>query len=199
MDLGHGILVQLAHCTLTALERRRENHLLLDVIPKNIASIQCILKTIVQVATQLLLVLANKLQAVLFSTCIHVNNELLQKPSDSQNPFLVDTMLQHVHVKLKHGDAHGTTFTTYCILIIVDEPKAIPLNGFQWDVVMPSVASIWEEKDIVQWCVCTMQGRDALKVAINQMHDNVACICFIHITPNHQCIDFINSWCIAMS
>jgi hypothetical protein len=103
------------------------------------------LKTIVQVATQLLLVLANKLQAVMFSTCIRVNNELSQKPSSSQNAFLVNAMLQHVHVKLKHGDARIIAFTTYCILVILDEPKAIPLKSIQWDAVMPSVASIWEE------------------------------------------------------
>jgi hypothetical protein len=89
---------------------------------------------------QLSLVLANKLQAVLFNTCIHVNNELLQKPSGSQNPFLVDAMLQYIRVKLKHGDTCGTAFTTYCILIILDEPRTIPLKSTQWDVVMPSVA-----------------------------------------------------------
>ncbi len=64
-----------------------------NIVLENIASIQCILKTIVQVATQLSLVLANKLQAVVFSTCIRINNELLQKPSGSQNPFLVDALL----------------------------------------------------------------------------------------------------------
>jgi hypothetical protein len=59
-------------------------------------------------------------------------------------------MLQHVRVKLKRGDARGTVFTTYYILVILDEPKAIPLKSIQWDVVMPSVASIWEEeKDVV--------------------------------------------------
>jgi hypothetical protein len=116
---------------------------------------------------QLSLVFVNKLQAVLFSTWIHVNNELLQKPSGSQNPFLVDAMLQHVHVKLKHGDAHKTAFTTYCILVILDEPRAIPLKSIQWDAIMPSIASIWEEKDIVQWHVCTVQGRDVLKIAIS--------------------------------
>jgi hypothetical protein len=139
----------LAHGVFTALERRWENHLLPDIIPENVTSIQCILKTIVQVAMQLSLVLANKLQAVLFSTCIRVNNELLQKPFGSYNPFLVDAMLQNVRVKLKHGDACGTAFTTYCILVILDEPRAIPLKSIQWDVVMPSVASIWEEKDVV--------------------------------------------------
>jgi len=132
----------LAHGALTTLKRRRENHLLLDIVPENVTNIQCILKTIIQVATQLLLVLVNKLQAVLFSTCIRINNELLQKPSGSQNPFLIDAMLQHVRVKLKHGDARGTAFTTYCILDILDEPKAIPLKSIQWDVVMPSITSI---------------------------------------------------------
>jgi hypothetical protein len=58
-------------------------------------------------------------------------------------------MLQNVRVKLKHGDVGGTTFTTYCIHIILDEPRAIPLKSIQWDAVMPSVASIWEEKDVV--------------------------------------------------
>jgi hypothetical protein len=58
-------------------------------------------------------------------------------------------MLQHVCVKLKHGDTRGTAFTTYCILVILDEPKAIPLKSIQWDAVMPFVASIWEEKDVV--------------------------------------------------
>jgi hypothetical protein len=139
----------LAHGTFTALERGQENHLLPNVVPENVASIQCILKTIVQVATQLSLVLVNKFQAVLFSTCIHVNNELLQKPFGSQNPFFVDAMLQHVRIKLKHGDAHGTAFTTYCILIILDETKAIPLKSIQWDAVMPSIASISERKDVV--------------------------------------------------
>ncbi len=123
---GHGILVQLAHGALTTLEWRQDNHLLLDVIPKNVTNIQCILKTIVQVATKPLLVLANKLQVI---KCICVNNELLQKPSGLQNPFLVNAMLQHVRVKLKHGDARGTAFTTYGILVILDEPKAIPFNG----------------------------------------------------------------------
>jgi len=47
-------------------------------------------------------------------------------------------MLQHVRIKLKHGDMRGNVFTTYCILVILNEPKAIP-----------SVASIWKEKDIV--------------------------------------------------
>ncbi len=134
----------------------------------------------------------------MFSTCICVNNELLQKPFGSQNPFLVDAMLQHVHVKLKHGDVHGTAFTTYCIFVIMDEPKAIPLKSIQWDVVMPSVASIWEEKDVVQWCVCTMQGRDVLKIAIILMHNNVTCVCFIHIAPNHQCTNFVNNWRMVM-
>jgi hypothetical protein len=106
------------------LERRQENHLLPDIVPENVANIQCILKTIIQVGTQLSLVLANKLQAVMFRTCIRVNNELLQKPSDSQNPFFVDVMMQHVRIKLKHGDAR------------------IPLKSIQWDAVMPSVASI---------------------------------------------------------
>jgi hypothetical protein len=91
---------------------------------------------------QLSLVFANKLQAIMFSTWIRVNNELLQKPSGLQNPFLIDAMLQHVRVKLKHGDARGTTFTTYCILIILDEPRVIPLKSIQWDAIMPSVASI---------------------------------------------------------
>jgi hypothetical protein len=83
----------LAHGVLTALEQQRENHLLPDIIPENVANIQCILKTIVQVTTQLLLVLTNKLQVVLFSTRICVNNEVLQKPFNLQNPFLVDAML----------------------------------------------------------------------------------------------------------
>jgi hypothetical protein len=51
-------------------------------------------------------------------------------------------MFQHVRIKLKHGDTRGTAFTTYYILIILDEPKAIPLKSIQWDAVMPSVASI---------------------------------------------------------
>jgi hypothetical protein len=67
---------------------------------------------------------------------------LLQKPFGSQNPFFVDTMLEHVHVKLKQDDTRETAFTTYCILIILDEPRAIPLKSIQWDVVMPSVMSI---------------------------------------------------------
>jgi hypothetical protein len=113
-----------------------------DIVPENVTSIQCILKTIIQVATQLSLLLVNKLQVVMFSTCIHINNELLQKLSGSQNPFLIDVMLQHVRIKLKHGDARGTMFTTYCILVILDEPKAIPLKSIQWDVVMPSITSI---------------------------------------------------------
>jgi hypothetical protein len=100
-------------------------------------------------------------------------------------------MLQHVRVKLKHGDARETMFTTYCILVILDEPRAIPLKSIQWDAVMPSVASIWEE-DILQWCVCTMQGRDVLKIAISRTHDNVVCVYFIHIAPNHQCANFVN-------
>jgi hypothetical protein len=58
-------------------------------------------------------------------------------------------MLQNVRVKLKHVDAHGIAFTTYCILVILDEPKAIPLKSIQWDAIMPSVASISEEKDVV--------------------------------------------------
>jgi tetrahydromethanopterin S-methyltransferase subunit E len=74
---------------------------------------------------------------------------LLQKPSSSQNPLFVDAMLQHVRVKLNHGDARGTVLTTYYILVILDEPKAIPLKSIQWDAIMPSVASIWEEKDVV--------------------------------------------------
>ncbi len=98
----------------------------------------------------------NKLQEVLFSICIHINNELLQKPSSLQNPFLVDEMLQHVHIKLKHGDACRTAFTTYYIFIILDELRAIPLKFIQWDAVMPSVASIWEEKDVMQCCVYTV-------------------------------------------
>ncbi len=73
----------------------------------------------------------------------------------------------HVCIKLKHGDARRTTFTTYCILVILDEHKAIPLKSILLDVVMPSVASIWEEKDVVQWRVCIVQGRDALKIAIS--------------------------------
>jgi hypothetical protein len=91
----------------------------------------------------------NKLQAVLLNTCIHVNNELLQKPSSSQNPFFVDAMLQHVRIKLKHGNARKTMFTTYCILVMLDDPIAIPLKSIQWDVVMSFVASIWEEKDVM--------------------------------------------------
>jgi hypothetical protein len=67
----------------------------------------------------------------------------------SQNPFLVDAMLYYVCVKLKHGDARRTAFTTYCIFVMMDEPRAIPLKSIQWDAVMPSIASIWEEKDIV--------------------------------------------------
>jgi hypothetical protein len=106
-------------------------------------------------------------------------------------------MLQHVRIKLKHGDAHKTGFTTYCIFVILDEPKAIPLKSIQWDVVMPSVASIWEKKDVVQWRICTVQGRNALKIAISRMHDNVACVCFIHIAPNHQCPNFVKSWRIV--
>jgi len=51
-------------------------------------------------------------------------------------------MLQHVRVKLKHGDARETAITTYYILIILDEPKAIPLKSIQWDAIMPSVVSI---------------------------------------------------------
>jgi hypothetical protein len=35
--------------------------------------------------------------------------------------------------------------------------------------------------------------RDALKIAIGRMHDNVACVYFIHIAPNHQCANFVNS------
>ncbi len=76
-------------------------------------------------------------------------------------------MLQHVCIKLKHGDTHGTAFTTYCILVILDEPRAIPLKSIQWDVVMLSIVSIWEEKDVVQWCVCTVQGKYALKITIS--------------------------------
>ncbi len=34
--------------------------------------------------------------------------------------------------------------------------------------------------------------RDTLKITISQMHDNVACVYFIHITPNHQCANFVN-------
>jgi hypothetical protein len=99
----------------------------------------------------------------------------------------------HVRTKLKHGDAHRTTFTTYYILIILDEPKAIPLKSIQWDVVMSSIASIWEEKDVMQWRVCTVQGKNALKIAISRMHDNVTCVCFIHIARNHPCANFINN------
>ncbi len=106
-------------------------------------------------------------------------------------------MLQHVRVKLKHGDARGTTFTTYSILVILDEPKAIPLKSIQWDAIMPSVASIWEEKDVVQWRVCIVQGRDALKITISRMHNNVMCVCFIHIARNHQCANFVSSWHIV--
>jgi hypothetical protein len=58
-------------------------------------------------------------------------------------------MLQHVCVKLNHGDTRKIVFTTYCIFIILDEPKAIPLKSIQWDVIMPSMMSIWEEKDVV--------------------------------------------------
>jgi hypothetical protein len=50
----------------------------------------------------------------------------------------------------------GTAFTTYYILITLDEPKAIPLKSIQWDAVMSSVASIQEEKDVVQWRICTI-------------------------------------------
>jgi hypothetical protein len=107
-------------------------------------------------------------------------------------------MLQHVRVKLKHGDMRGTAFTTYYILVILDEPITIPLKSIQWDAVMPSVASIWEEKDVVEWRVCTVQGRDVLKIAISRMYDNVVCVYFIHIAPNHQCANFVNSWRIIM-
>ncbi len=51
-------------------------------------------------------------------------------------------MLQHVRIKLKHGDARRTVFTSYCILVILDEPKALSLKSIQWDAIMPSVASI---------------------------------------------------------
>jgi hypothetical protein len=50
---------------------------------------------------------------------------------------------------LKHGDARGTAFTTYCILVILDEPKTIPLKSIQWDAIMPFAMSIWEKKDVV--------------------------------------------------
>jgi hypothetical protein len=74
---------------------------------------------------------------------------LLQKPSSLQNPLFIDAMLQHVRVKLKHRNARETTFTTYCILVILDDPRAIPLKSIQLDVVMSFVVSIWEEKDVV--------------------------------------------------
>jgi hypothetical protein len=51
-------------------------------------------------------------------------------------------MLQHVRVKLEHGDTRETTITTYYILVILDEPRAIPLKSIQWDAIMSSVASI---------------------------------------------------------
>jgi len=35
--------------------------------------------------------------------------------------------------------------------------------------------------------------RDALKIAIGRMHNNVTYVYFIHIAPNHQCANFINS------
>jgi len=59
---------------------------------------------------------------------------------------------------------------------------------------MPSVASILEKKEVMQWHVCIVQGRDTLKITISQMHDNVLCVYFIHIAPNHQCANFVNSW-----
>jgi hypothetical protein len=148
-------------------------------------------------AVDLSLCLLNDRHAELRRTCIHINNELLQKPSNSQNPFFIDAMLQHVRVKLKHGDACGTAFTTYCILVILDEPIAIPLKSIQWYAIMPSIACIWEEKDVMKWRVCNVQGRNALKITINRTHNNVACIYFIHIAPNHQCANFVSSWHIV--
>jgi hypothetical protein len=43
-------------------------------------------------------------------------------------------------------EARGTAFTTYYIIVILDEPRITLLKSIQWDAVMPFVASIWEEK-----------------------------------------------------
>jgi len=51
----------------------------------------------------------------------------------------------------------------------------------------------------MQWRVCTVQGKDVLKIAISRTHDNGTCVCFIHLASNHQCINFVNSWHIVMT